>query len=454
MTQQERIAIGRIINDIVKADDVVDSAQLEQRQILSEKYRITLEDHKLAQKIPFAEAINTLLELPRPDRKELVEQLASLIHTGRQTIHREAMYMTVLNMCLPVKTSVPGGEKPLNPFIIQTKTTSKKAGQPSILYIEKEYNDEYNDELKDKNTYELISSKCRLSGYDFVYIPQITKSFAEMDKDYVKDVLQFIMPDLDRDFAGVVASRMADITSSEFYYKVLANKLSSLIKEKAGDETAMLLVNANVSMTPYCPVGAPPVYYKEYLCLPITPNGSVLETVDKFLNQYLSESPVIALSPLAAQRTGGVAFRFFDFYRSFFSYLLTPPPVLPDLIFLGQDLKDGKYHIAFRFADNERRIALLPKEYDTLLEIMLKTFRSKQHGMSIGLNRTQLAPIISHIRKKIAAVLPEIALAEKYLPQREGNVYTTQLEKQRVFVKQYNIGSEDAEYIPITQYHY
>ena len=452
MTQQQRIAIGRLIGDIVKADDIIDAMQLNARRELCEKHHITNEEMMAAQKIPFSDAINTMLELPVSERKDLVKEMRTMANLDKQCTPREAMYLAVMELCLTHRDPLPGKEKPLIPYIICTRTTSKQAGAPSILYIEKEYNEKFNDELQDDNTYELICNKCLLSGYEFVYIPQMTSEFAKMDQEYVKDVLEFIMPDIDRDFAGIVAERMADITTTEFYYKVLAPKLSSKILDKAGNETAMLLVNVNVSMTPYCPAGTPPKYYKEYLCLPITPHGSVKETINHYLRQYISEGPLIMPSPQAAQHTMGIHFRFFDFYRSFFTYLLTPPSVLPDLIFLGQDLKDGKYHIAFRFADNEKRIALLPKEYDTLLDIKLQTYRTKQHGMSIGLNRTQLAPIISHIRKKITTVIPELALAEKYMPQREGNIYKTTLEKQKVFVKQHAMDTMDEVLVPITEY--
>ena len=66
-------------------------------------------------------------------------------------------------------------------------------------------------------------------------------------------------------------------------------------------------------------------------------------------------------------------FKYFGFYKALFDFLVAPPPIAPDLIFLGQDMKTCRYQVAFKFDDGkEKKIDLTPKEYDAYIHLHSK----------------------------------------------------------------------------------
>ena len=145
-------------------------------------------------------------------------------------------------------------------------------------------------------------------------------------------------------------------------------------------------------------------------------------------------------------------FKYFGFYKALFDFLIAPPPVAPNLVFLGQNVKTGKYQIAFQFEDNyEKKIDLTPKEYDTYLAVARKSY-GKRLGLPVGTDRG-LKPVISHIKSKITNGVPDLTYAEQYKPERSGNVYIIRLDSKKVFIREHNF-TKDSEPcdIPITDF--
>ena len=414
MTHEEKVAVARIMSDIVKADGHLSVEQFRLATELEEQYHFTPEEMAQSRHITFGNAVLALKELTRHEKKEFIEKMKDLAFSDRIITADESRLLTALHLVL---------EKGIN--ILSIPTAETRMHEMRMVYMESEYNETANQELSDPNTYRLIDGLCRLSGISFAYIPNMMADFAKLDKESVCNFLRYMSPTLSDEEAANIGRRMAEISSSEFYLKVMHPLMSKLQTPL----TSFIAVNVGLSMTPYCSADGQITYFKEYLYLPI--EGSVLKTVDDFLQTFKSFITV-AYKPLESSDSYN-----FQFYKLFFDFLLTPPPVEPDFIFGGQEPKSGKYQIIFRFGDNEKRVFLAPKEYEALHEIFVKTFQSRTKGMAIGMDRTTLAPIISHIRQKITAELPEIALAERYKPERSGNKYTVNLDRKKVFVRKY-----------------
>ena len=57
MRKDEKIAIVRILSDLIKADSIIDSGEIDQYMLLQDKYSINDEIEIAATQITFAEAI-------------------------------------------------------------------------------------------------------------------------------------------------------------------------------------------------------------------------------------------------------------------------------------------------------------------------------------------------------------------------------------------------------------
>lgn len=421
MTQEEKVAIARVLSDVVKADGHLSIEQFCIAQEVHEEYHLNQEHVSQSRGITFSDALKALKNLTVSEKKTLRANMKRVAFAGKVCQMQEALLLAAMDYVFDKDVTMVYAPTP-NP------TLGKEI---NMVYMESEYNEVLNEEMDDDRTYRLVHSQCSLDGINFSYIPRITSEFANLEKDDVVNILRYMSPMLSEEEAANVGRRMGELTTSEFYLKVLHLPMQNVVNPPK----EFLLVGIGISMTPYCQADGKVKYFKDYLCLPI--NGSILETIDEFRQIYKSYASVTY--PIVRH---GHSYYDFMFYKLFFDFLLTPPPVMPDLYFLGQEPKSGKYSIAFRFGDNEKVIYLTPKEYEAFYEIVKRSAHSKSKGLPIGFDRTNLAPVVSHIRQKIRNEMPEIALAEKFKPERSGNVYTVNTEHIKVFVRHYNSVTE------------
>lgn len=129
-------------------------------------------------------------------------------------------------------------------------------------------------------------------------------------------------------------------------------------------------------------------------------------------------------------------FKYFGFYKALFDFLVAPPPVAPDLVFLGQDMKTGRYQVAFKFDNgSEKKVTLTPREYDIYYHVALKSYKSLAKGLSVTYDK-HIKPTISKIKSKISENIPDLTFSDQYKPERDGNAYVLRLDKSKVFIRQ------------------
>jgi hypothetical protein len=214
------------------------------------------------------------------------------------------------------------------------------------------------------------------------------------------------------------------------------------------DTHPSLLINIGTSVVPYCSAGGTVQYYTEFLCIPIS--SSILTLVDDILGFY--QSKVSIRQSITINDSKG-QFKYFGFYKALFDFLIAPPPIAPDLIFLGQDMKTGRFQVAFKFDDgNEKKICLTPREYDAYSQVALRSYKGRTKGLPITCDK-HIKPTIAHIKSKISDEIPDLTYSDQYKPERDGNVYILRLEKSKVFVRvcTHHCGCEYEE-IPIVKY--
>ena len=78
-TKLERIAIARIISDIVRADNIIARGELSMLNRLKTKYHLTSEDQKDARKNKtFAAAVSDLTNMSNEQKEELFKDIKGL----------------------------------------------------------------------------------------------------------------------------------------------------------------------------------------------------------------------------------------------------------------------------------------------------------------------------------------------------------------------------------------
>lgn len=72
MKQTERASIFRIVSDLIKADAIIDTREMEKLDSIREKYAIKKEDEILGSSYTLSKAVHILLDSPKCLQHELV----------------------------------------------------------------------------------------------------------------------------------------------------------------------------------------------------------------------------------------------------------------------------------------------------------------------------------------------------------------------------------------------
>lgn len=75
MTKEQRIAICRVISDMIKADSIIEETEILGMKRLMSDYSLTRRDMEAARNIKFSDAIPVLKELPLKERQEFVKKI-------------------------------------------------------------------------------------------------------------------------------------------------------------------------------------------------------------------------------------------------------------------------------------------------------------------------------------------------------------------------------------------
>ena len=444
MTREQRTALARIISDMIKADNIIEESEIKDMKRLMCNYSITHQEMSDARKIRFSDAVNTLKELPPKERQTFFDQIYSIALSDNVCVPREALLLIALQYCLIENDRKTDGDIPLpRPYLISCPTGEASFNDQYMVYLESSYDEQRNEELKQH--FRLLVTITRLCGFNFIYIPKMVEEFRGMNEQYVKDVISYMAPNLEDAFIQQVYDRLCDMTTIDFFRNVLYERLQ--VKALHNTPPA-ILINIGTSVVPYCSVGGAIQYYTEFLCIPIS--SSILTLVDDILGFY--QSKVSIRQSITINDSKG-QFKYFGFYKALFDFLVAPPPVAPDLVFLGQDMKTCRYQVAFKYEDEkEKKICLTPQQYDIYFQVAIRSYRSRIKGLPISYHRN-IKPSIAKIRGAISNDIPDLTYSDQYKPERDGNAYVLRLDKSKVFVRVYstNCGCK-YEDIPIVKY--
>lgn len=442
MTRDQRVAISRILCDILKADGTIDAKAMTEMTRMMEEYHISPQEQGDSHKMLFTQAVRILHdELPRLERRGLYNNIERFTKICG---HHPNAILLLLSFYYCMLCDDMSSDPKKRPYMVASERNSHHRGR-FIAYIESQFDEKYNAELSDEASYQLYDLKCQMAGLNLLYLPKLCEDFKRVDKQQLINIIKFMVPTMEKDVAESICHRICESKTGDLYRRLIFEPLSSQIDRNI---CPTLFLNVSTSTIPYCVAEGPIEYRCEYLCIPLSKSiKEHMQDIFAFCYSKMNGKAMIQINESAGQ------LKVFGFYRDIFNYLLAPPTSEPDLIFEGQDLKTAKYYISMRFEDRRQSINLSPKEYEAFLDIALKTHKGRNGGLSIGLNRQELAPVISHIRSKIATTFPELALMDRYKPERDGNSYTLKLEKNKIFIRRPKPGNiTEYEEVPISEY--
>lgn len=216
MNKLERISIGRIVSDLIKADSVIDGREMELFGFVKDAYRLNKECLSDARFITFSDAVNTLCLLDKESKEGLMDLFRKITLADGMCNKDEALLMIALEYCLE-------GTHEADMIHIQVPQQGLQLDNSQVIYVEAEYDDAINDIIK-KN-YQQMENAMRLAGFNFAYIPQISEIYRTTPPVLFNEVMSFLTPNLDDKELAMVQQKISSMSTAQFCKEQLCKKL-------------------------------------------------------------------------------------------------------------------------------------------------------------------------------------------------------------------------------------
>ena len=210
MRDLARQGIYRIIYDIIKADSIIVRHEIDAIKLLCDKYGITPKHRMASMNLSLAEAVKEVQSLTIGQVEELHKDISQLIMADDACSREEALLLFTIMKAIDGKceiVSVPWGEIMMD--------------NSQLLFIEEGYDEEVNGYIE--THYNTIVNTCKVGGFDFVYIPRLTKVFAS--QSMASDLFFYFSPTATIEEAKRIADNMCNVTTSMVYRELLVGKM-------------------------------------------------------------------------------------------------------------------------------------------------------------------------------------------------------------------------------------
>lgn len=446
-TIKERIAIARIVSDMIKADNIIEESEIEMLNQFKNEYNIDSHILNEARHIKFSTAVSDLCSL-RDDKKiEIFMAIKNMASADGLCVPKEAMLLLALRYAFGIEKDKVSKKYRIN-HRRQVKLISCPTGEASIssqyvIYIEGENYATINDEIR-KN-FEINVLSLRQWGFDFIYIPSLIEEFKAMNQEYVKDVINYMAPELGKETIDIVYERLIKMDTVTFCNHVLADTLHV---EEVKNAVPSLFINIGTSIVPYCKVSGPVECYTEFLCIPLDDDITLI--IRDFIKAY-SKLVSFHLTPGSTYIGDNLnRFKYFGFYKAMFDFLVKAEPkesdivihpwnssfefpqiALEDLVLSPQEA--AVYKLILECTYNHP-VGGLPTSYTKYYNELIKKYKSI-YGREKAEFPENLAPIRSRIEKKMRQHLDGLVNIEDYIPKMKDGKYIVSALPSRIKVR-------------------
>lgn len=430
MRAEERIAICRILTDLIKADLVIDSNEMQEYVKLCESYNIRREEEIKASSITLSEAVSLLKQSDRGLQRDLIGDFCDLSMSDGFCARPEALLLIGLSRCL---------EDPYSSAqILSIPQPVFNVAFGSVLYIESSTNEGLNQVINDN--FRTLFKECQVVGFNFIYVPKVIEHYRSTDRKLTSRIVRFLSPALSDEGVENVINGLLSINTQNFCKDILCNKLG--IKELRDTEPALLIkigrsyVNDNL--------------YANYLKINVDEN--IVKQMQKLLDTFsgMLSSDNINVSKVEEKKN---QFLYHGFYKQLLDiYLIrrnvrstvNVHPYKEEILMPDIDMKLTKLHrrekalyllllivskeggINFNLPQNakqaqiyEKRMRLFQNRYKVIYEIF-----GGERGGAPDLTQAEIRrPIISCLRRSLAEISGVLYNANDYMINKDVDGY-------------------------------
>lgn len=462
MTHDQRVAIARILSDLIKSDKIIEKSEILLYNKLQQKFSITQKDCIDAQDITLSQAITIVRDLDTRDKQELQNALLQTANADNQCVAKEALILLTLKYII---------EDLDDKYEVLSCATNESYIDDKFMVII-DGADGFKLNIADL---ESLTDKLNLWNIEFVYVPLIAHKLKSMDPTFVKAIIQYINPNFSDESIEKLYKRLILINTVKFTTDLLGGEMG--MPSLKNVETS-LLINYATSTLPATTPDAKVQTYTEFLRIRL--DNHTIDEVKQFIADY---SQIITHRESVRPSMANDNFRYYGFYKVLFDFLAqSENGVLCDnkviinphqrtLLLEGREVVLSPMHITTyamilyqsikgyglpRFTTKDRNNPDFHKQCDELT----RTFKQIYHTFTTGEDLPtdwyfekhirNISTYVSHITKELNKA--HLRDASRYLPYIQKSpdgrsYYTTSINIGDIFVK-----AEGCTEIPLTSY--
>ncbi len=217
MNRIEKISVARVVSDLIKADSVIDSREMQLFRIVKSSFGLNKDCMCDARFITFADAVNNLSCLEKNERENLMALFRDITLADGMCNKDEALLMIALMYCLE------DDETDASMLHVQVPQQGLQLKNSQVIYVESQFDEDINEVIT--TNHHQIENAMRLAGFDFAYIPQISKTYKETPSKLFHEVLTFLTPNLNPGELEQIHNQISSMTTIQFCKEQLNGKL-------------------------------------------------------------------------------------------------------------------------------------------------------------------------------------------------------------------------------------
>ncbi len=263
-TKQEKISIARIFSDLIMADRIVDTGEMEYWSNICRKYDLDRDIRIAARDISFAEAIK-IIRASSDRGLDILGDCRAMTVSDGFCAHSEALLMIALAaMFTP--------DSRFNAEVYSLPRSSFDIDIATAIYVENDYDPETNEAIR--SNYRSILKEFQLTGFHFVYIPKIIEHYSSTDAVLFRDILAFLAPSLSEEGIDKAYDALMDMTTGTYCKDLLCNKCGFTELRNTPPSILIKIGNSFVGEDRYA----------NYLKIEV--DDEILSTVQQFIDEF------------------------------------------------------------------------------------------------------------------------------------------------------------------------
>lgn len=309
MRHHQKIAVARLISDIINADDVICPDEIDLYNSIVSSYSINQEELHEAQYLTLSEAIMCYKHMHANEQDNIFNLLQKAVFSHHSCVSREALLLLTLSLITNDTTD--------KYHLFSTRLIGHQTTDKYVMYIESDYMPLINDEIASQ--YDAICNLLHLWNFDFIYLPMHVQYLCELDRGYLCDIIRYMNPRLTNDRIDDLYQRLTNFTTEKYTRECIGN----VCQESYFDNIPpSLIINIGSSHVPANAQMPEDGWFMNLLTIRLDDeDNAVFLEVQRLINIYQS---YISQPELYRPLISSNCFRYHGFHKQLFDFLVRP----------------------------------------------------------------------------------------------------------------------------------